>query len=122
MFWAIDRSLHRAAVPAGTNGPARSLPIATREVATARSPRMVTGRENLGNDDRHTKSADQKLEEAPARDRSAIDAGSRARAALIHEIIRADGETALHRPASSLLLSGFEIGRAACRDKGCQYV
>src|SRR3546814_9394543 len=106
MFWAIDRSLHRAAVPAGTNGPARSLPIATREVATARSPRMVTGRENLGNDDRHTKSADQKLEEAPARDRSAIDAGSRARAALIHEIIRADGETELHRPASALLLSG----------------
>lgn len=61
-------------------------------------------------EERHTKSAEEALEEAPERDRSAIDAGSRARAALIHEIIRADGESELRRPASALLLSGFAAG------------
>ena len=61
-------------------------------------------------EERHTRSAEEALEEAPERDRSAIDAGSRARAALIHEIIRADGEAELERPASALLLSGFAAG------------
>lgn len=71
---------------------------------------MATNEDSFEPGDRHTKDADERLEEAPERDRSAIDAGSRARAALIHEIIRADGESELRRPASALLLSGFAAG------------
>lgn len=71
---------------------------------------MTTDADGFENEERGTKSAEEKLEAAPERDRSAIDAGSRARASLIHEIIRADGESELRRPASALLLSGFAAG------------
>ena len=40
---------------------------------------MTADEESFEHEDRHTRDADERLEEAPERDRSAIDAGSRAR-------------------------------------------
>ncbi len=46
------------------------------------------------------------------KERKSVEAQSRASAALIHETIRADGESELTRSAAALLLSGFAAGLA----------
>ena len=55
-------------------------------------------------------SAAEKLPDVSRKEREAIDKQGRANAALIHETIRAEGESELERTASALLLSGFAAG------------
>jgi formate/nitrite transporter FocA (FNT family) len=55
-------------------------------------------------------SAADKLQNASAADRKAIDQQSRPSAALIHETIRAEGESELERKVHALVLSGFAAG------------
>src|SRR4051794_19049807 len=51
-----------------------------------------------------------KLPELTRREKQAVQAQSRPNAALIHETIRAEGESELERTASGLLLSGLTAG------------
>jgi formate/nitrite transporter FocA (FNT family) len=53
-----------------------------------------------------------KLPDLTRREEEAVEAESRPNAALIHETIRAEGESELERSASSLLLSGLAAGLA----------
>jgi hypothetical protein len=55
-------------------------------------------------------SAVEKLPELSVRERDAVDNQSRPNAALIHETIRAEGESELDRTVSALLLSGLAAG------------
>jgi formate-nitrite transporter family protein len=65
---------------------------------------------NAGNDDRNMLSPAAKMEEFSDKERDAIEKQSRPSAALIHETIRAEGESELERMAAALLLSGFAAG------------
>jgi formate-nitrite transporter family protein len=55
-------------------------------------------------------SAAAKLPELTEREEKAVEAGSRPNAALIHETIRAEGESELERTTGALLLSGLAAG------------
>jgi formate-nitrite transporter family protein len=61
-------------------------------------------------DETSTLSPAQRLPDTSAADRKAIDHQSRPSAALIHETIRAEGESELERTVHALLLSGFAAG------------
>jgi uncharacterized protein YjeT (DUF2065 family) len=54
--------------------------------------------------------AAEKLPDVSAKEREAIEKQGRPSAALIHETIRAEGESELERTVSALLLSGFAAG------------
>jgi formate/nitrite transporter FocA (FNT family) len=64
----------------------------------------------MADEEKNTFSAADKLPDASAADRKAIDRQSRPSAALIHETIRAEGESELERTVPALLLSGLAAG------------
>ncbi len=52
----------------------------------------------------------ERIQELSPKEKKAVEGQSRPNAALIHETIRAEGESELHRTASALLLSGLAAG------------
>jgi hypothetical protein len=64
----------------------------------------------MADEQRNTFSAAEKLPDTSAADRRAIERQSRPSAALIHETIRAEGESELERTVPALLLSGLAAG------------
>jgi formate/nitrite transporter FocA (FNT family) len=83
----------------------RRLSLAVASAAHGVYPEYV-----MADEERNTFSAAEKLPDASAADREAIDRQSRPSAALIHETIRAEGESELERTVPALLLSGFAAG------------
>ena len=61
-------------------------------------------------DGEHALSAASSMSDVSDAERAAVEAHSRPNAALIHETIRAEGESELNRSASALLLSGLAAG------------
>ena len=66
--------------------------------------------EHRAGDESSSFSAAEKLQDTSPADRKAIDRQSRPNAALIHETIRAEGESELERTVPALLLSGLAAG------------
>jgi formate/nitrite transporter FocA (FNT family) len=66
--------------------------------------------EHRAGDESSSFSAAEKLQDTSPADRKAIDQQSRPNAALIHETIRAEGESELERTVPALLLSGLAAG------------
>ena len=64
------------------------------------------------NSETHALSAASGMSDVSAAERDIIEAHSRPNAALIHETIRAEGESELGRPVRALLLSGLAAGLA----------
>ena len=71
---------------------------------------MIMADEHRRGDQTSSFSAAEKLPDTSRADRNAIDQQSRPSAALIHETIRAEGESELERTVPALLLSGLAAG------------
>jgi formate/nitrite transporter FocA (FNT family) len=71
---------------------------------------MDTPTPTSGDENRNALSPASKMEGFSEKERDAVEKQSRPSAALIHETIRAEGESELERTATALLLSGFAAG------------
>src|SRR4051812_35211955 len=78
-------------------------------IASSPGARVMTSTPKLRSDETRLSPA-VKLPELTKREEQAVEAQSRPNAALIHETIRAEGESELERASIALLLSGLAAG------------